>query len=1047
MSNTSTPFQVYNASAGSGKTFTIVKKYLSILLKAKRKDYYKNILAITFTNKAVGEMKTRIVDSLRDFAEQETPPNSQPLLEEVKKETNLSTEEIKGGARLILKSILHNYAAFDVSTIDGFTHRVLRTFAKDLGLPMNFEVELNTLDILTEAVDKLISKAGTDKKLTKVLIDFAISKADDDKSWDIAKDLYDIAKLLVNENNIIPLNELQHKEIEDFQAFDKELRAKIQSSEEVLKQTADTFFNLLQQNGLEDKDYNRASIPKYFRKIEILNYDVKKDSKKAKWELEIDSASHYAKKQTDDKKSAMDAIQPQVANLYFTSEETINKIAFYNSILKKLTSLSLLNLINKEVEVIKTEKNLLLISEFNRKISESIKEQPAPFIYERLGERYQDFFIDEFQDTSELQWNNLIPLIENNLSTQDFSGNHKGQLFVVGDAKQSIYRWRGGKSEQFIDLSETHNPFNVEKQTINLPKNFRSKQEIVNFNNGLFNYCAEKLTWDKYQTLFKNAYQEPHHEKGGFVNISFVEAINNEEREEAYPEKVLETIKHVTSNGYTKKDICILVRKKAHGYAVANYLNENGIPIISTESLLVKNSEEVNFINAIFRYSLNPSDKNIKFEILDYLFKNQIETQQYFTEIHPRLTLIDNAFFESLHEYYYFFDLSTLQRLPLYDAAEYIIRSFALDKKADAYLQFYLDFLYEYTQKNTGIIAGFIDYWEQKKDNLSIIAPEGEDAVQIMTIHTSKGLEFPIVIYPYVNESLEDTRNDDIWVPLLEEPNQIPYAYLSASSNLDSYGEIPSALYQKLLIENEFDALNILYVALTRPKQQLYIISEVNPKKPEEEKNDFPGLLKGYLKSINKWEKEMYSYNFGNFVVKEQKEVIIEVERMQFTSSAPTDHNISLITKSGLMWDSEQQEAIDIGNLIHNLLMNIYTEKDIQKALDKSINNGELTAEDAAEYKAKVEEIVNHSALKPYFSSAYQIYNEKEIITPNGFKRIDRLCLKDNTAIIIDYKTGSESTSHHQQLNEYAQYVTEIGYQVKQKILVYLYPSVTVKIL
>ncbi|MBW2960207.1 UvrD-helicase domain-containing protein [Mesonia aestuariivivens] len=1047
MQTSRSPFQLYNASAGSGKTFTIVKKYISILLKANRKDYYKNILAITFTNKAVGEMKSRIVNSLKDFAEEETPKKSIALFEEIKNETKLSSEEIKNEAKIILRSILHNYAAFDVSTIDGFTHRVLRTFAKDLGLPMNFEVELNTSEILQEAVDRLISKAGTDKKLTKVLIDFAIAKADDDKSWDISKDLYEIAQLLVNENNLQPLKELETKNIEDFQAFEKELKAFINTSEKKLQKKAAQFFELLLQNGLDDKDYNRSSIPDYFKKLENVSYTVKSSDKKAKWEQEIATASHYAKKQTDEKKSVMDAIQPQVASLYSSSETLINSIEFYKSILKKLTSLSLLNLIYKEIESVKIEKNLLLISEFNRKISESIKEQPAPFIYERLGERYHEFFIDEFQDTSELQWINLIPLIENNLSTIDIDGNTKGELFLVGDAKQSIYRWRGGKAEQFIDLSEDYNPFNVEKQTINLPKNFRSQLEIVKFNNAFFNFCGEKLSWDKYQKLFKNAAQEPHQQTGGFVNISFIEALNNEDREEAYPKKVLETIEHVTQHGYTKKDICILVRKKAHGYAVANYLNEKGIPIISTESLLVKNSEAVNFIDAIFRYSLNPEDKNIKFEILDYLFQKNKEHENYFSSIYDRLDLLEKDFFKSLQELDYHFNLATLQRLPLYDAAEYIIRSFNLQEEADAYLQFYLDFIYEYTQKNTGVIAGYVDYWQQKKDTLSIIAPEGEDAVQIMTIHTSKGLEFPIVIYPYVNESLEDTRNDDIWIPLLEEPNQIPYAYLSANKKLDNFGEIPAALYQKLLIENEFDALNILYVAFTRAENQLYIISEIDPKKPEEEKNDYPGLLKGYLKSINHWESEKYSYDFGNFEIVENQEITREIEKMNFISSAPSDHNITLITKSGLLWDSEQQEAIDKGNLIHDLLMNIYTVNDIDTALEKAVKNGEMLASELEEYKTKINEITEHPQLQEYFTSSYQTFNEKEIITNKGFKRIDRLCITANEATIIDYKTGSTSSTHVQQVEAYSQYISEIGYQVKQKILVYLYPFVTVKIL
>jgi ATP-dependent exoDNAse (exonuclease V) beta subunit len=194
-------FTIYNASAGSGKTFTLVKEYLLLLFKNEKHDAYKNILAITFTNKAVDEMKSRIISSLRDFTAEETSAARNPLFKIIAKETGLSEAELKTKAAKILKSIIHNYAAFEVSTIDGFTHRVLRTFAKDLGLPVNFEIALNTRQILMEAVDRLISKAGTDKDLTKVLVAFAISKTDDDKSWDIAKDLFEISELLIGENH------------------------------------------------------------------------------------------------------------------------------------------------------------------------------------------------------------------------------------------------------------------------------------------------------------------------------------------------------------------------------------------------------------------------------------------------------------------------------------------------------------------------------------------------------------------------------------------------------------------------------------------------------------------------------------------------------------------------------------------------------------------------------------------------------------------------------------------------------------------------------
>ncbi|WP_339648411.1 UvrD-helicase domain-containing protein, partial [uncultured Salegentibacter sp.] len=234
-------FTIYNASAGSGKTFTLVKEYLLLLFKSKKPDAYKNILAITFTNKAVDEMKSRIISSLRDFTEEETSINSNPLFKIIAEETGLSEAELKTKAAKILKSIIHNYAAFEVSTIDGFTHRVLRTFAKDLGLPVNFEIALNTRQILMEAVDRLISKAGTDKELTKVLIAFAISKTDDDKSWDIAKDLFEISELLIGENHQEALKKLKGKTPEDFQKFKERISSEIKKTEALIAETSHEF--------------------------------------------------------------------------------------------------------------------------------------------------------------------------------------------------------------------------------------------------------------------------------------------------------------------------------------------------------------------------------------------------------------------------------------------------------------------------------------------------------------------------------------------------------------------------------------------------------------------------------------------------------------------------------------------------------------------------------------------------------------------------------------------------------------------------------------
>ena len=1034
------PFTVYDASAGSGKTFTLVVNYLSILLLSSQKDAYKNILAITFTNKAVNEMKSRVIATITAFTKEKIPENYQNIFAETQRKTGLSEDEIQQKSSQILKSLLHNYAAFEISTIDGFTHRILRTFAKDLGIPVNFEVELDTESILHEAVDRLVSKAGEDKQLTKILVNFALSKADDDKSWDVSRDLYEIAKLLVNENNLEALSLLRDKKLEDFTTFAEELKTEQKKTNESIKKIGEDFFQLLSKHQIDAKSFSRSYVPNYFQKLVDNNLSTLYKPK-TKWQENIATSSLYPKRAADEDKVLIDKFQPEIARLYNESDKLLYTLDFYKEIQKKITPLSLLTAINQEVERIKKERKLLLISEFNQKISKSIQHQPAPFIYERLGERYRHYFIDEFQDTSQLQWQNLIPLIENNLAAGT------GSLSLVGDAKQSIYRWRGGKAEQFIKLAQKEPVFPLEQEPIRLPANYRSQPEIVNFNNQFFSHAAQFLTFDDYQELFKNAKQEIKKEAGGYVHISFVEAQNKEEEYEVYPEKVLAIIQQLEEKNYPKKDICILVRKKAEGIAVANFLNEHQVPIISSETLLINQSPKVRFMISVLAFSLRPADADLKFEILDFLYEKIAPKENHYQFVNKYLQENGAAFFNQFSAIHIYFNLNVLQRLPLYDAVEYIIRSFSLIAEANAYLQFFLDVIYEFTQNHSSGLAGFLDYWENKKDKLSIVAPEGEDAVQIMTVHKSKGLEFPIVIYPFANQALNDTRLDSLWVPLTEKPNSIPIAYLDAKKNMKHYSENSAALYEQLVSQNELDALNVLYVALTRAEQQLYIISKFDlDKKGQEKTTTFSGLFINYLKSQEKWSDEVFEYEFGNlpeFSLATKEEETTPV--LEFISSAPADHNLIIITKSGSLWQTSQEKAIREGNLIHEILSRIKIKDDVKVVLEQVQIEGLLIKKETQYYKKLLYAVINHPELAEFYTEDYQIFNEKEILTQGEYKRLDRLCVQGNKASIIDYKTGSFSTTHTQQLQTYANAIEEMGYLVANKLLVYLNDEVTIK--
>ncbi|MGO3707928.1 MAG: UvrD-helicase domain-containing protein [Mesonia hippocampi] len=1040
------PLTIYDASAGAGKTFTIVKNYLSILLQAKSKDYYRNILAITFTNKAVGEMKLRIIESLKAFSQTPVPENHQALLAAVQQQTKLSEEEIQQKSADILKRLLHNYAAFEVSTIDGFTHRILRTFAKELEIPLNFEVALDIQSILQRAVDRLIAKAGTEKQLTKVLIDYAISKADDDKSWDIGKDLFEISKLLTNEDTLAQVNRLSHYKLQDFTLYNEQIKNQIKTLKEACIETAKNFFKLLENQGIEKDSFSGKYVPKYFEKT--LNGKGIFTDRTPNWITEIRTKNLYPKKASATQQSLLEKFQPEIASYVENTEKWFEEIYFYEQIQKSLTPLSLLTAIQTEVTQIKKENNQFLISEFNTKISEQVVGEPTPFIYERLGERYQHFFIDEFQDTSVLQWQNLIPLVGHSITTE-IAENKTGSLHLVGDAKQSIYRWRGGKAEQFIGLSGKENPFPVEKSYENLGDNYRSSPAIVNFNNSLFSYMANSFPEEKkaYKNLYKNAAQHPQKTTKGFVELTFLDAKNNEEADNEFPEEVEKRINKLIESNYAYKDICILVRKNKQGLKIASHLSAKGIPLISSESLLLVNSPKVKFLVALLQNMLFPNKKEVRYALLNEVFAIRENLGDYYGFITENLRKNQTDFYRDLSVAPGEFKVEKALQLPLYDIVEYAIRSFQLTTTSDAYVQFFLDEIFAFTQKNHTGILGFLDYWEERKDKLSISSPEGENAVQIMSIHKSKGLEFPIVIYPYVKDNFVDLSRDNLWVDIPNSKLINPVYFSTVSTKLAAVNTTVSEAIAQLLAEKQLDTYNLQYVAFTRAEQQLYILSSFNrAAKSLPKETTFEGVLINYLQEKQLWEENKYTYQFGVFVEKTlQKEEVVIPQIPKWLSSNPETKNIQLVTKSGALWQTKAEKAIEEGEMLHELLRKIILAKDVDEVVENAYQQGLFPSNKKAYYYKSLKAVVTQPELALYFSDKVTTYTEKEIIHEHKFKRLDRLCIIDNEAIIIDYKTGNFYPKHLEQITSYAAAIKKMGYTVKEKLLVYLSDQISIK--
>lgn len=1037
------PFIIYNASAGSGKTHTLTKQYLKTLLTAKSPKKYRHILAITFTNKAVSEMKNRIVDKLIQFASDDVNKDDNMLVD-LLQETGLELAQLQTKAKSILRHLIHDYAGFDLQTIDGFTHKLIRTFAHDLKLPMNFEVTLDTDLILAQAVDRLLSKAGSDQQLTQTLVDFALDKADDDKSWDIKRDLNNTAKLLVKEDEIPYVELLRQKSLSDFNQLKKIILKEKNTLNTSIVEGAKKVLDLIDESGLEHGDFSRGYLPKFFEKVEKKEFGVKFGNQ---WqETLVNGGTLYNKGLHDDLKATIDSIQPDIAAAFEKTRKGIARLKFLDNFYSNITPLSVLSAIYYELKTIKEEEGLLPISEFNQIISNEIKNQPAPFIYERIGEKYHQYFIDEFQDTSTLQWNNLTPLIENALATS----TQTNKAMLVGDPKQAIYRWRGGDPEQFIALINGASPFPQTKPYIeNLPRNFRSTSTIVSFCNALFSHASPFFLNSNHTHIYKVGNEQKANTEGeGYVNIQFIEKEEELKAPELYANKVVETINTLKAKKVSLGDICILVRKNSQGIALAEVLNEHGIDVVSSESLLLKNNPKIQFINNLIRLGYQPENAELKIRLLSFLAAHQLDVKNEYLFYKNLINKSPQALFQSLQAFNIDFNFSEFINRNLYEAVELIIDRFHLAKKADAYIQFYLDVIYEYLQHNQSGFTGFISYWEKKENSLSIISSKNNNAVQIMTIHKSKGLEFPIVIYPFADDAIIDHRKDMCWLPINKDLYGFEYAHVKVNDELAHLDAKAAKILLLQKQQNQLDALNILYVALTRAINQLYIISHKPNLKRFEAEKSYATILASFLMQQKRWHDDELTYEFGdpNAGIEPAKSREERDGLYTYSFNARDIKKLNILTNAGLLWDTKQENAIEKGNVIHKIMSYVTYKDDIANAVEKAIDQGLIAIEQKSEMLQSIEQITNNQQLRTYFETNYQVYNERDIVSNSGLLlRPDRVCVDaNNNAVIIDYKTGAIHKEHQQQLIGYEDILKEMGFTISAKLLVYINDTINI---
>ncbi|HLW14387.1 MAG TPA: UvrD-helicase domain-containing protein [Flavobacteriaceae bacterium] len=1044
---TTTPsLDIYDASAGSGKTFTLVKEYLKKLLLVEATDYYKQILAITFTNKAVGEMKKRIVEQLVAFADEnakESPGDMQKLIAE---EIGLSHSLIQKKSKHILRHLLHDYSGFSVETIDKFNHRIIRSFAKDLKLNSNFEVSLDSDILLEEAVDRLIAQAGQDRAITDYLLQYTYSQLNQDKSWDIRRDIIKTAGLLNSETNKTSLDKLKEHSLTDFQVFAKNLQNTIQENFANGQKIASDTLALLESMGVPDNAFTGSYFPKFLHKVAE---DIKtaKVSDETKWQQQIESGEYvYYKKTTpESEKQQIDSVKNELNQAFLGIKTYVERNKVYQLVLRELLPMALINLVGNERSDIQKEQNLLLIGDFNYLLHEQVKDQPAPFIYERLGERYRHFFIDEFQDTSQLQWENMLPLLDNALS-QGFEIGLPGSAMLVGDAKQSIYRWRGGYPQQFIGLTKEDLPFQIEpdqKKVIHLDTNYRSAENIIHFNNRFFTQTADIFKNETYKDLYKVGNQQKKNKKeGGYVHIEMLPKPTQERNNNTlHQEKVVELIENLQLDpSVSLSDICILVRKNSQGVLISEALAENNIPMISSETLLLKNSKQVNALLNAMRLLLYPEDKEARVKLCYYLYDAlsiEEDKHDFLSKLMEKHSL--QGFLKALASNGIEIDLEAVTQAGLYQTFELLIKKLEIDKHNNAYLFSFMEFVHHYEQTEATTKHQFFDYWAVKSDRLSIPSSKQSEAVQIMTIHKAKGLEFPIVIVPFSNSQIGDLGKTSSWLPWQDDKSNFEEVYVSVNDSLTKFDEHYHQHYDEIFETEVLDELNNVYVAFTRASQELYIITDTY----RNSKSAYPLSLQleNFVSNQGAPLGEGETYTFGERSKAVTKEEEQNKEQIITPSYTITDANLlEIVTVDADQWGDKAKEAIEYGTELHDILEQIETKEDFSKYFHTLEKQQTLAKEKYDKLLRTIRNVVEHKDLQHLFKSDLQVRTEMDIVTADKqIRRMDRLNFHDdNTLTLVDYKTGAPKASDILQIKAYAEALEEMGMKLKEKLLVYI---------
>ena len=1031
---------LFKSSAGSGKTYTLSKEYLRLSLRST--DYYKCILAVTFTNRAAEEMKERVLQFLIAISKGE-----HELIEEFTKELGSKREEIINSAQETLKHILHHYGYFNITTIDTFFHRLIRSFSREIGLHGNFSVELDNKKVIDVVTNELYTGIENQKDLKKWLIDFSINRLREGKSYDFKNEIKLLANQLFSEEyKKVGITELEDENLRDkIKTLQNELFKQKTFYEETLISMGKTFLEELYVAGLDVKDIN-------YGKNGVANFFVKLTKKeftnliKTRVKTCLDNPESWSSKKHPQRDLIIAlAEQKFVYQLNGAVDFIAENEKDYETgkeVLKHLYTLGLLNDLAQRLQTYKQEEEVIMISDLPDFLNQIINDSDTPFIYEKVGNRYQHFFIDEFQDTSTFQWENFRPLIQESMA----SGNEN---IIVGDAKQSIYRWRGGDSdlltnrvESEIKEAQTNNTKNV---------NYRSTPQIVSFNNALFSQIPKLLqtfnedyNFENIADVYANVKQEVwKNEEQGLVHIEFLQKEADEKWNSTAMRRMVKKIEHLQAEGHPLNDMAILVRTNQEAFNIVNYIldykynHHTDIEVISAEGMLLSKSQVVQFILNLYQYLLDPTNMVLEKTIIFQYLQTVVGVKQPKHKDFLKLSV------EQLPKKFCKYCQHFLH-LPIYELTEVLIRLFRLNTLVTeyAYLQAFQDAILEFGKHHPSDISKFLDWWQDEGSKRSVQLTGTLNAIEIITAHKSKGLQYPIVLIPFCNFML-DSRTHTSWYQSSERTPFSPLKNLPVKYGTSLAKTHFEPQYRQESETWYLESINILYVAFTRAEYGLFVFcespSDSTPQKNKDQDwtSNVSLLLWKYFESesLSNWNSNKGLYQDGTLhPTPTQSEGNVVALKEYATHKWSNRLTISRSGKDYFNNDILKKE--EEGIFLHQILSNIIHYEETGVVLDRYEKRMEITREDRQHYNKLLTKLWKNETIKGWFSGVGEVKTEVVVLPQDGeIKRMDRVIIQETQAIVIDFKSGHPRTEDEKQLQTYVKLLQEMGYKVEGYLL------------